>query len=341
MVKQVVQLLIAMALCCAFTGAQQLKPLPGTSVHDFANVLSAESEKQLQEKARRLKEEFNTEIAVVTLQSLNGEEVFDYSLKLAREWGIGSKDNEVRGILLLLAIQERKFSIRTSRHIEGELPDGVTGEINRQAGSYFKNGDFAGGLDIGLGLILSRLQEVYAPPQTHQSQSGGSRVWLWWLLGCTTVSAMAFLLIRRSRRRARETERRRALTVAETRNNYFAIDNVHSRQTGQKTRQQKQEKKEKRERELSERQQELLRKQQQQQEKRLQKEQRRAASRSPEYDSSSSAYEPSSSSSSSSDHNSYNDYGSSSSYDSGSSSDSGSSYSGGSDFGGGGSDSSW
>jgi hypothetical protein len=53
--KQLIQLLIATALCCAFTSAQQLKPLPGTSVHDFANVISAESEKQLQEKARRLK----------------------------------------------------------------------------------------------------------------------------------------------------------------------------------------------------------------------------------------------------------------------------------------------
>lgn len=337
-------------LCSSLTNAEQLKPMPGTDIHDFAKVISADKKTQLQQMAKRLKDEFNTEIAVVTITTLNGEAPFDYSLKLAREWGIGSADNEVRGILILVALQERKTSFQTSRHIEGELPDGVTGEIGRQMEPDFKNGDFGGGLSKGLSLILDRLKEVYTPQAKPQPKTGNAKLWLWVLLGCATVSAMAFLLVGRSRKRAAEIERKRALTVAETRKNYFAAEQVSSRQTGQKSRQQKQERKEKKQRELSERQKELIKKQQEQQDKKNRKERNRShrpsARNSPAYNASSNPYESGSSYSSNNDYSS-NDYSSTYSYDSGSSSDSGSSpdagsnYSGGSDFGGGGSESRW
>lgn len=334
MVKRIIQMVIAILLCSLPANAEQLKPLPGTFIHDFANVISAGGKSQLQEQAKRLKDEFNTEIAVVTVASLHGEEPFDYSLRMAREWGIGSPDNEVRGILILVAVQERKSSFRTSRHIEGELPDGVTGEINRQMGPFFKNGDFGGGLSQALKLIHERLQEVYAPPQNRQTKTGNRALWLWVLLGCAAVGSLAFLFVWRSGKRARERERKHALTVAETRKNYFAP--ASSRQTGQKSRQQK----------LQKKQQKLAKKRQEQEEKQWRESRRRSVHQSG-YGSSSSPYESNSSSASTSDSGSANDYGSSSSYDSGSSydssssADSGSSYSGGSDFGGGGSDSSW
>lgn len=116
--------------------AAQPTPMPNTFVHDFAGVLPYEKKAEIQAKARRLKDEYQTEIALVTVDSIQGEDSFDYSMRMARSWGIGSKDNDVRGLLVLVAVKDRKTAFRTSRHVEGELPDGVTGEISRQMNAY-------------------------------------------------------------------------------------------------------------------------------------------------------------------------------------------------------------
>jgi uncharacterized membrane protein YgcG len=260
---------------------------------------------------------------VVTVASLEGEESFDYSMRLARSWGIGSPENDTRGLLILVAVTDRKTAFRTSRHIESELPDGVTGDIGRQMNAYFKSGDFGGGLSLGLGKVLDRLGEVYEPQEVRKSGSAGRLVWLIVALGFGAGFGALLLIAWRSRRWVQG----RGANVAENRRNYFAFEKQHTRQTGQKTRQQKEQRQQQR------------RRQKEEQERRRRSQ--RASPTPAAYDSSSSDYDRSSSSSSNSsssgsDTSSSYDYGSSSS-----SSDSGSSYSGGSDFGGGGSDSSW
>jgi uncharacterized protein len=86
----------------------------------------------------------------MTIDSLQGEESFDYSKRMARSWGIGSKDNDVRSLLIHVAVKDRKTAFKTSHHIEGELSNGVRGEISRRMNAYSKNGDFGGGLSLGM-----------------------------------------------------------------------------------------------------------------------------------------------------------------------------------------------
>src|SRR5215213_5372340 len=155
-------------LSAALAQAPQPTPMPHTSVHDFARVLSAEGKAKLQAGAERLKREYRTEIAIVTVKSLRGEDSFDYSLRMARSWGIGSKENGVRGLLILVAVQDRKTSFRTSRDIEGELPDALTAEISREMGAYFKKGDFNGGLALGVDRILEREKAASQPKPLPQ-----------------------------------------------------------------------------------------------------------------------------------------------------------------------------
>jgi uncharacterized protein len=69
---------------------------------------------------------------VVTVDSTNGQDIFDYSLAVARGWGLGSKDTSKPSLLLLVAIKDRKFQDQVSRHLEGDLPDGLTGQIKRE-----------------------------------------------------------------------------------------------------------------------------------------------------------------------------------------------------------------
>jgi uncharacterized membrane protein YgcG len=271
-------------------------------VHDFAGVLSDTVKQDLQKQAKYLKENLDTEVAVVTISTLNGEDVFDYSLNLARQWGIGSKDNGIRGLLLLVVVNDRKTSIRTSRHLEGQLNDGITGEINREMGTYFKKGDFAGGLSVGLTKITNRLTETRNDTQPT-IQTSNSSSWLWYLLFLPIGAGVIGVYLSRKRRRARAiAERRRE--AERNRANFFKSQPVA--QPGKKKK------------------------------NKWSKGSNRYSSTSQQ--SSSSAYESHSSSyDSSSSSSSYSSDTSSSS----SSSDSGSSYSGGSDFGGGGSDSSW
>ena len=155
--------LIAMTLAAILGVAVMAKaetsipsPLPDTYVHDFAGVIDDAKRAEIQAKAERLKSEYKTEVAIVTIESLEGEDSFEYSMRMARSWGIGSKDNEVRGLLVLVAIQDRKTAFRTSRHIEGELTDGTTGEISRAMNVYFKKGEFGAGLSAGMDKILDK-----------------------------------------------------------------------------------------------------------------------------------------------------------------------------------------
>lgn len=294
------------------------QPMPGTHIHDFAGVIAGDKKAEIEAKARQLKDAFKTEIAVVTIDSLEGEDSFEYSMKMARTWGIGSKDNAVRGLLILVAVKDHKTSFRTSRHIEGVLPDSVTGEISRQMNEYFKKGDFGGGLSAGMARILERLKAVYAPATVPGSATGG--LGLWWLLiigGPLSAIGIALAALVKKRRREAAQREQREKAAQVNRANYFSADAKRSFTDRPAPKSKRQ------------------------------RDKRHKTQHNPP----SSSYEPSyssgygSSASSSSDSGSSSSYdsGSSSSYDSGSSSssDSGSSYSGGSDFGGGGSDSNW
>ena len=187
-------------LCAAAAQVPQPTPMPRTFVHDFARVLSADGKAKLQAGAERLKREYKTEIAIVTINSLRGEDSYDYSVRMARSWGIGSKENGVRGLLILVAVKDRKMAFRTSRDIEGELPDALAAEINREMGAYFKKGDFNGGLAHGMDRILERVQAASQPkPQPQPTpvrvassvkNSRGGLVWPWVLIAAIVVGSL-------------------------------------------------------------------------------------------------------------------------------------------------------
>lgn len=289
--------------------ADQPSPLPNTFVHDFAGVISDEWKAEIQSKSQRLKDEYKTEIAIVTIDSLEGEDVFDYSVKMARDWGIGSKDNDIRGLLILVAINERKTAFRTSRHVEGEIPDSITFDISNGMNDFFKKGDFGGGLSAGMDKILERMQVVYESPNNSSTGLG----WLWALIIGLPVALLVGFVALWDRRSRKRHERRMAEEAAtRKRSEYFSSTARASSKTRSKKRKGKTAQTGKRKSGV--------------------RDSKPSPGYKPSYGSSSSSYSSDSSSNSSS-----------SSYDSGSSSssDSGSSYSGGSDFGGGGSDSSW
>ena len=105
-------------------------PQPFTPIVDYANVIDAETKKKLESIYLNLKERADIEFAVVTVDTTGDQDIFDYSLAVYRGWGIGTKTND--GFLLLLAIKDRKYFTQVGYHLEGDLNDGVVGQLQRE-----------------------------------------------------------------------------------------------------------------------------------------------------------------------------------------------------------------
>lgn len=122
-------------------------PVPFNPIVDNANVIDPEARKRLEAIYLNLKERADIEFAVVTVPTTGDRDIFEYSLDIARGWGIGSKDGEQNGFLLVVAINDRKYFSQVSRHLEGDLPDGVVGQIQRERlVPQFKRGNYGQGI---------------------------------------------------------------------------------------------------------------------------------------------------------------------------------------------------
>src|SRR5712671_3708634 len=127
--------------------AQSPLPQPTGYVNDFAGVVDAATKARLETMLANLDRQQQIQFAVVTIDTTGGQEIFDYSLAVSRGWGIGAKDAQKPSLLLLVAIKDRKYYTHVSRHLEGELPDGLVGQIQReQLVPAFKAGQYGQGL---------------------------------------------------------------------------------------------------------------------------------------------------------------------------------------------------
>ena len=106
-------------------------PQPKGYVSDFARVVDEGSRDSTEAIARELREKTGAELAVVTMPDLGGEEIDPVAVDLYRTWGIGKKGKD-EGVLILLAVKERRVRIEVGYGLEGILPDGLCGSIIRR-----------------------------------------------------------------------------------------------------------------------------------------------------------------------------------------------------------------
>src|ERR1700730_1609769 len=124
-------------------------PLPKTTgyVNDYAEVIDNATKVRLKTNLGNLDRQQSVQFAVVTIDTTGAQDIFDFSLAVARGWGIGSKDTSKPSLLLLVAIQDRKYFTQVSRHLEGDLPDGLVGQIQReQLVPAFRSAQYGKGL---------------------------------------------------------------------------------------------------------------------------------------------------------------------------------------------------
>jgi len=155
-------LLLALQTAASAQHGQSPIPLPSpfTPAVDYANVIDADTRKKLESIYINLKQRADIEFAVVTVDTTGDQDIFDYSLAVARGWGIGSKEGEKNGFLLLVAIKDRKYFTQVSDHLEGDLNDGLVGEIQRaRLVPQFRKGNYAQGIYDTIQAYIATLAE--------------------------------------------------------------------------------------------------------------------------------------------------------------------------------------
>ncbi len=149
------------------------KPSFQTSVYDYANILSGNEKAQLEQKLIRYSDSTTTQIVVITIESLQGEDVAILAPKWAQEWGIGGTEKNDNGVIILLAKAERKINISPGYGLEDRLTAGIGGQIIRNVIiPEFKAGSFYNGLDKGTDEIF----KVFTGKYKGQRASGKQEI---------------------------------------------------------------------------------------------------------------------------------------------------------------------
>lgn len=147
-------------------------------VNDFAGVLDKQTENTIYEQSESLYRSTTAQLVVVTVASLEGQEVSQYALELGRAWGVGSKDSD-NGLLILLAPNERQIDVEVGYGLEGVFNDAYIGRmLDAYAVPHLKNNDWnAGVLELYNALLADTRayyqgEEVSAPSASDDRSSG-------------------------------------------------------------------------------------------------------------------------------------------------------------------------
>ncbi|MGQ8973508.1 TPM domain-containing protein [Acinetobacter schindleri] len=137
------------------TEGQLQRDLPSLNepVIDQANLLSPAEKQAINQRILNLHNAGKGQIGVVIVPTTGQEDIFDYSMRVAEAWQLGSAKRD-NGLLMTIAVNDRRIQILTGYGLEGVLPDIVAGRIiNDKITPYFKQGQYAQGIDSGLAEI--------------------------------------------------------------------------------------------------------------------------------------------------------------------------------------------
>ena len=151
-------LLAALFVLPAFSaGAQSVDSLPKPTdyVSDNAHVLSADTVAKLDSLCAQLDHSAaNSQIAIVTVQTMNGDDSADYANQLEDKWKIGKKGTD-KGVLVLLAVGNHKYRIDVGYGLEGILNDAKIGDIGRGMIPYLRSSDYDSAITSAVGQVAN------------------------------------------------------------------------------------------------------------------------------------------------------------------------------------------
>ena len=172
-------LMLVCLFASSFSFAQGIPPAPNPPrlVNDFAHVMSAGEVNTLENKLDRYSDSTSTQIAIVTVETLEGAEVGSFAAELGEKWGVGTKKN-LNGIMILMAKKEHKVTIRTGYGVEEKLGSIICDRIIKNTlAPNFKSSNFYGGFDAATTEIIQRLAGTFEDKREND-QTKGIPVWV-------------------------------------------------------------------------------------------------------------------------------------------------------------------
>jgi len=153
--------------------SQATAPAPRLTgrVNDYANLMSPAQKEQLEQKLAEFEAKTTDQVVVLTVPSLEGEDIEGFSIRVAETWKIGQKDKN-NGVILLVAPKEHKVRIEVGYGLEGALPDIIASRIIREIIiPTFREGKFYDGIDSGVDAIMSAIKGEFKAPETDRFAS--------------------------------------------------------------------------------------------------------------------------------------------------------------------------
>ncbi|TDQ10380.1 TPM domain-containing protein [Pedobacter metabolipauper] len=153
--------------------AQEFPAKPGKLVNDYTNTLSSSQVQQLEQKLVAFNDSTSTQIAIAIVKTVGDYDINEYTLELGRKWGVGQAGKN-NGIMIVVAVGDRKISIQTGYGLEGVLPDVYSKRIiENDIKPYFKAGDYYQGLEAGTNAIIKYTKGEYKEERPKKSKNKG------------------------------------------------------------------------------------------------------------------------------------------------------------------------
>lgn len=200
--------LVALLLWAPPASALDVPPLTGRVV-DVGAVLAPEDEARISERLAAYERATGHQFAVLTVPTLDGDPVEDFSIRVVEAWKLGKK-GEDDGLLLLLVVRDRKLRVEVGYGLEGSITDAVSARVIREAiAPRLRGGDYAGGIEAGLSELMRAAggAEGLVPParddagRSGRGDAGGSRLHLLFFLLFFVLPVLLPMLLGRGRRR--------------------------------------------------------------------------------------------------------------------------------------------
>ncbi len=162
---------VAVAVFVSSAAALEVPPLTGRIV-DHAHLLSADRAAALSDELAAHEARTGNQVALLTLPSLEGEPLEEFTHRVATTWKLGRKGTD-NGVLILVVPGDRKIRIEVGYGLEGTLTDVKSSRIIREEmAPRFRTGDFAGGITAGVKAVLGTIEGTYQPPAQKTISTG-------------------------------------------------------------------------------------------------------------------------------------------------------------------------
>jgi uncharacterized protein len=159
-------------------------------VNDYANVLQSSQTQALEAQLAQLERDTGHQVAVLTVPTLDGEDIEGFSIRVAENWKIGKKGYD-NGAILVVAVKDRRLRLEVGYGLEGVLPDAIAKQVTADyIVPHFRQQDYAGGIVAGIAAVDKVIRKEPLPEAARKkTQSRG------WNMNSPVMLAITFAIL--------------------------------------------------------------------------------------------------------------------------------------------------